>query len=462
MIGKPKSPVETLLPLVVVLTLAASLDVSSYGLWAQQAPPKLFRPDAQKPKISDPKAVAIIDKYLEAVGGKAMLEKIKDKSTAYTNTLFQPTGEAKAEIELMMKGHYNLREQWKLNYEIQEGQPLSFVQIYNGDTEEAWVAVMGRVDELQGKTLHVFVYGKHMDNFFCHWKADGYVLTLAGEAEVDMGDRSEPCDIVLVTDFSGRQSERYFFSRSSGLLLKKEWRDVTRNPRKPVNREQYYKRYKSIPFMDDSGNSIKFAMLLEILGDGDLDTERRYTTVQFNSGLSSKLFEKPEGEPGPVVDGSNRPKNVAKKPAAKKEGSARKRPEGSAPKRRPGQVAKPSPAAPASPSTPASPPPTRVGAAHILISYAGSMRSKQSRTKDEARKLAEQIVAEAKAEGADFAELAKKYSDGPSGPRGGALGVFGRGQMVGPFETAAFALPVDGVSAVVETRFGFHVIKRTE
>ena len=138
MIGKPKSPVETLLPLVVVLTLAASLDVSSYGLWAQQAPPKLFRPDAQKPKISDPKAVAIIDKYLEAVGGKAMLEKIKDKSTAYTNTLFQPTGEAKAEIELMMKGNYNLREQWKLNYEIQEGQPLSFVQIYNGDTEEAW------------------------------------------------------------------------------------------------------------------------------------------------------------------------------------------------------------------------------------------------------------------------------------------------------------------------------------
>ncbi len=65
----------------------------------------------------------------------------------------------------------------------------------------------------------------------------------------------------------------------------------------------------------------------EIYGDGDLDTERRYTLVQFNSGLSDKLFERPPGEPGPVVrsSGSKTTSSAAVKPKPKKvEGSAGK------------------------------------------------------------------------------------------------------------------------------------------
>lgn len=65
--------------------------------------------------------------------------------------------------------------------------------------------------------------------------------------------------------------------------------------------------------------------------------------------------------------------------------------------------------------------------------------------------------------GADFAELAKEKSTGPSGPRGGELGYFGKGQMVPEFETAAFALaPGSYSSAPVKTQFGFHVIKVEE
>ena len=61
--------------------------------------------------------------------------------------------------------------------------------------------------------------------------------------------------------------------------------------------------------------------------------------------------------------------------------------------------------------------------------------------------------------GEDFAELAKELSTGPSGPRGGALGTFGKGQMVAPFEDAVFALTPGTFSAApVETQFGFHVI----
>ena len=63
-------------------------------------------------------------------------------------------------------------------------------------------------------------------------------------------------------------------------------------------------------------------------------------------------------------------------------------------------------------------------------------------------------------DGGDFAALAKEKSTGPSGPNGGALGTFGRGQMVSAFETAAFDLAVGSYSDTpVQTQFGWHVIK---
>jgi peptidyl-prolyl cis-trans isomerase C len=63
-------------------------------------------------------------------------------------------------------------------------------------------------------------------------------------------------------------------------------------------------------------------------------------------------------------------------------------------------------------------------------------------------------------DGGDFAALAKEFSTGPSGPNGGELGSFGRGQMVPAFETAVFAMPVGSFSAEpVQTQFGWHIIK---
>jgi peptidyl-prolyl cis-trans isomerase C len=64
--------------------------------------------------------------------------------------------------------------------------------------------------------------------------------------------------------------------------------------------------------------------------------------------------------------------------------------------------------------------------------------------------------------GADFAELAKEKSTGPSGPNGGSLGWFGPGMMVKPFETAVMELEDGAVSAPVETQFGWHVVKLNE
>jgi parvulin-like peptidyl-prolyl isomerase len=98
------------------------------------------------------------------------------------------------------------------------------------------------------------------------------------------------------------------------------------------------------------------------------------------------------------------------------------------------------------------------------VQYTGSLRAPATitRTKEEAKKRAEEGLAKAK-KGADFAKLAGEYSDEPgAAQRGGALGEFGPGQMVKPFSDAAFKLKVGQVSDLVETDFGFHVIKRTK
>lgn len=108
--------------------------------------------------------------------------------------------------------------------------------------------------------------------------------------------------------------------------------------------------------------------------------------------------------------------------------------------------------------------PAEVGARHILIAYKGAMRAAPyiDRTKEQAGMLASELQEKALS-GADFEELARKHSDDPgSASSGGSLGTFERGQMVKEFSDAAFSLPIGGVSEVVESPFGFHVIQRTE
>ena len=100
----------------------------------------------------------------------------------------------------------------------------------------------------------------------------------------------------------------------------------------------------------------------------------------------------------------------------------------------------------------------KVSASHILLKAdANSSSDLKTQKRLELAGVLGQIE-----KGADFAEMAKKHSDCPSKEKGGDLGSFGRGSMVKPFEEVVFDLNPGDLSGIVETDFGYHIIKLTE
>lgn len=102
--------------------------------------------------------------------------------------------------------------------------------------------------------------------------------------------------------------------------------------------------------------------------------------------------------------------------------------------------------------------PEMVHASHILIA---AKETEPKADKDRKRAKLVQIKKQLK-DGGNFADLAKQFSDCPSKARGGDLGFFPRGQMVKPFDQAVFKMMPGDVSDIVETEFGYHLIKLEE
>lgn len=101
----------------------------------------------------------------------------------------------------------------------------------------------------------------------------------------------------------------------------------------------------------------------------------------------------------------------------------------------------------------------QVKASHILIKVE---KNASKEVLEEKKKKAKEIYKQAKADGADFAALAKEHSEGPTGPRGGDLGFFSRKRMVPAFSEAAFKTKPGNITGPVKTEFGYHVIKVTD
>jgi peptidyl-prolyl cis-trans isomerase C len=100
--------------------------------------------------------------------------------------------------------------------------------------------------------------------------------------------------------------------------------------------------------------------------------------------------------------------------------------------------------------------PEQVKARHILIKVAaGAPEEEKKKAKEKAEGLLKRLKA-----GEDFSKLAEEFSEDPSSKKkGGDLGFFPRGRMVKPFEETAFSLKAGQMSGLVETQFGYHIIK---
>lgn len=102
--------------------------------------------------------------------------------------------------------------------------------------------------------------------------------------------------------------------------------------------------------------------------------------------------------------------------------------------------------------------PEEIRASHILVKVEPNSSAED---KNKAREKMV-VIQERVKKGEDFAAVAKEVSDCPSKEQGGDLDFFSKGSMVGPFEDAAFALNVGAVSDIVQTEFGYHLIKVTD
>ncbi len=101
-----------------------------------------------------------------------------------------------------------------------------------------------------------------------------------------------------------------------------------------------------------------------------------------------------------------------------------------------------------------------IKASHILVCFDGAESCENGISKEDAKVRIDEV--KSKANSNNFADLAKEYSTGPSGPQGGSLGWFGPGNMVVDFENTAKAQAVGSISDVVETEFGYHIIYKED
>lgn len=278
-------------------------------------------PKAPATAENDPKAIEVVDRYLEAIGGRKNLAAIHEREAHFENRKFTATNVTPMTMVRFLKKNPKLevtmiREEWELPPMGLSKDPLHFVQVYNG--EEGFVKAMGHVSPLTGPTLTVFVWDKPIDDQFVHWKKDGYTLKYVQTADVD----GVPCDVVETTSYAGKQKMRYYFSQADGLLLKKEWTEP--GQRGMVKKEVLFSEYIKIKFRDDAEKWVKFPINQTIFEGGELSLQKEFSKIVINGGISDTVFGRPEGpdfEERPM-----QPKGEEKKDEAPKEGAGDQKP----------------------------------------------------------------------------------------------------------------------------------------
>lgn len=285
---------------------------------------------------SEPEALAVIDRYLEAVGGKEAMLSINDRVERFRNKKIDPTNETIMKMSRFLKrtgeGALMIREEWQLPGLglTKNNEPLNFVQVYDG--EKAWVKAMGAVSPLAGKTLIVFVWDKHIDDFFVTFQDNGYTASLKGDGVV----LDKPCKLVELKSFAGNQVLTFAFSDEDGLLLRKTWREGQAPA--IVTKEVFFADYTRIRFSDDRNRWIKTPTSKKIFEDGELSLEVNYDEINLNAGIAASIFGRPEGRSFAEVRKERETARAKEEEAAKPAADGEKKPVWEKPKPKPKPV----------------------------------------------------------------------------------------------------------------------------
>ena len=186
-----------------------------------------------------------------------------------------------------------VREDWDLDVKVGE-QKLSVIQVFDG--KKGWTKMMGFVSPLDGKMIHMLVHDKYIDDFFMHWKSDGFSLKYRAEGEVD----NKPCHVIDVYPALGTQTSRYFFDKKTKLLTKKQWR--SESPQGPVRNEIFFLEWRKVKDLKDAEKGAWFDEGIEAINSLDQNTANTilsflltYITTEVKVGLG--LLDT-EGDPG--------------------------------------------------------------------------------------------------------------------------------------------------------------------
>lgn len=273
---------------------ALSLLLAAVGIGAAgepaAAPGAAARESTPAPRSADPKAVEVVNAYLEAIGGRDALTAIQDRYEKFRVVRHEQMGGTRAIFERYLKRGGHVREDWHIDVAVADKPSLDVVQVYNAETREGWTKMWNFVSPLDARMIHMLVWDKFIDDFFMHWEQDGYALTYRGEGEVE----TRPCHVIDVYHATLKQRSRFFFDASSALLLKKQW--TAANPEGPVRNERYYLEYREVKAVGGIEKPLKFSFKQEQLEEGDLVMEHEFLDLRINSNLSASIFARPEGE----------------------------------------------------------------------------------------------------------------------------------------------------------------------
>jgi hypothetical protein len=229
-------------------------------------------------RASDPRALDVIDRYLQAIGGEEILSAIRDRVQEFEVTRPKdPDGiTALSKTESYGPGG-------KFREEIRVEAKAS---VFTYDGSSGAMLIGGKPIPLDPGLIRAKLRGKAIDDPFRHLAEEGLGAKYLGTDE-------EGRERVAVEGGLDSLDEVYFFSARSGLLLRKEWTVPGAGAKRPSQVRVIYGKYRKVPFSDGSDRAILVPGEQQLYENGVLRATQTLERIRLNGGVDDAIFEKP-------------------------------------------------------------------------------------------------------------------------------------------------------------------------